>query len=73
MLFPTTKIPQYEYTLIEKSKGNVLSFSIQINVFILKIQGGEGSGWRGSGGGETHVYPWPIHVDVWQNHHNIVK
>ena len=51
MLFPTTKIPQYEYTLIEKSKGNVLSFSIQINVFILKIQGGEGSGRRGSGWG----------------------
>ena len=34
MLFPTTKIPQYEYTLIEKTKDTVLSFSIQINVFI---------------------------------------
>ena len=22
--------------------------------------------------GGTHVYPWSIHVDVWQNHHNIV-
>jgi len=21
----------------------------------------------------THGYPWLIHVDVWQNHHNIVK
>ena len=25
-----------------------------------------GSGWR------THVYPWRIHVDVWQNQYNIV-
>ena len=22
---------------------------------------------------ETHVHPWRIHVDVWQNQHNIVK
>ena len=22
---------------------------------------------------KTHVHPWLIHVDVWQNHHNIVK
>ena len=27
----------------------------------------EGSGW------ETHVYPWWMHVDVWQNQYNIVK
>ena len=27
---------------------------------------------RGSGGG-TRVYPWQIHVDVWQNQYNIVK
>ena len=34
------------------------------------IQGGrreEGSGWG------THVYPWWIHVDIWQNQYNIVK
>ena len=37
-------------------------------------------GWGGEGGGvgefrmrATHVYLWLIHVDVWQNHHNIVK
>ena len=42
-------------SLIEKSKDNVLSFSIQINVFIFKIQGGEGSGKRGSGWGETCI------------------
>ena len=28
---------------------------------------GGGSGWG------THVYPWLIHVNVWQNHYNIVK
>ena len=27
----------------------------------------EGSGWG------THVYLWQIHVDIWQNQHNIVK
>ena len=32
---------------------------------------GEGDG-RGSGWG-TRVYPWWIHVDVWQNQYNIVK
>jgi len=23
--------------------------------------------------GETQVYPWLIHVDVWHKHHNIIK
>ena len=27
----------------------------------------EGSGWG------TFVYPWRVHVDVWQNQYNIVK
>ena len=27
----------------------------------------EGSGWG------TRVYPWRIHVDIWQNQYNIVK
>ena len=36
-------------------------------------------GWDVEGGGkefgdqETHVYPWLIHVNVWQIHHNTVK
>ena len=36
-------------------------------------------GWDGEGGGRgasglgTHVHPWWIHVDVWQNQYNIVK
>ena len=33
---------------------------------------GEGGGRRDSGWG-TCVYPWQIHVDVWQNQYNIVK
>ena len=27
----------------------------------------------GASGWGTHVYPWQIHVDVWQNQYNIVK
>ena len=33
-------------------------------------------GWDGEGGGSgwgTHVYPWQIHVNVWQNQYSIVK
>ena len=33
---------------------------------------GEGGGGVGSGLG-THVHPWQIHVNVWQNQYNIVK
>ena len=36
-------------------------------------------GWDGEGAGRrprdrgTHVHPWLIHADVWQNHHSTVK
>ena len=32
-------------------------------------------GWYREGGGRgvQDVYPWQIHVDVWQNQYNIVK
>ena len=36
-------------------------------------------GWDGEGGergvqdGGTQEHPWLIHVNVWQNHHKIVK
>ena len=36
-------------------------------------------GWGRKGGGRaiqdggTHVHPWLIHINVWKNHHNIVK
>ena len=33
---------------------------------------GEGGGGGGSGWG-THVHPWWIQVNVWQNQYNIVK
>ena len=29
--------------------------------------------WEGSSRKGTRVHPWWIHVDVWQNQHNIVK
>ena len=32
----------------------------------------EGGGSGGSGWG-THVHPWLIHGNVWQNHYNIIK
>ena len=34
------------------------------------VQGGK---WEGGSGWETHVYPWQIRVDVWQNQYNTVK
>ena len=33
---------------------------------------GEGV-WEGGSGWGTHVHPWRIHVNVWQNQYNIVK
>ena len=31
-------------------------------------------GWGGEGGGRgVQVHPWLIHVNVWQNHYNIIK
>ena len=38
----------------------------------------DAEGWDGEGGGRgfrmgTQVHPWWIHVNVWQNHNNIVK
>ena len=34
---------------------------------------GWGGRWEGCSGLGTHVHPWQIHVDVWQNQYNIVK
>ena len=32
-------------------------------------------GWDGEEGGKggTHIHPWWINVDVWQNQYNVVK
>ena len=32
-----------------------------------------GGRWEAGSGWGTHVHPWQIHVDVWQNQYNIVK
>ena len=29
--------------------------------------------WEGGSGLGTHVHPWQIHVNVWQNQYSIVK
>ena len=34
---------------------------------------GWGGRWEGGSGWGTHVHPWLIHVNVWQNQYNIVK
>ena len=34
-------------------------------------QWGRDGGGRGFQYGGTHVYPWLIHINIWQNHHNI--
>ena len=34
---------------------------------------GRGGRWEGGSGWGTHVHPWWIHVNVWQNQYNIVK
>ena len=34
---------------------------------------GWGGRWEGSSGWETHVHPWRIQVNVWQNQYNNVK
>ena len=32
-----------------------------------------GGRWEGGSGLGTHVHPWQIHVDVWQNQYSILK
>ena len=32
-----------------------------------------GGRWEGGSGLGTHVHPWLIHVNVWQNQYSIVK
>ena len=36
-------------------------------------EGWDGRRWESSSGWGTHVHPWLIHVNVWQNQNNIVK
>ena len=32
-----------------------------------------GGRWEWGSGLGTHVHPWPVHVNVWQNQYSIVK
>ena len=32
-----------------------------------------GGRWESGSGWGTHVHPWQMHVDVWQNQYNILK
>ena len=32
-----------------------------------------GGRWEGGSVWGTHVHPWQMHVDVWQNQYNIIK
>ena len=32
-----------------------------------------GGGWEGGSALGTHVHPWLIHVNVWQNQYSIIK
>ena len=65
--------------LVPDFRGNAFNFSplrimfavgLSYIAFIMLRNGGRWE--RGSGLG-THVHPWRIHVDVWQNQYNIVK
>ena len=36
-------------------------------------EGWDGREWEGGSGWGTHVHPWQIQVNVWQNQNNVVK
>ena len=58
------RVTQCGTAFLEYSWGeNTKSFL----VYIFKVNGEGGSGLG------THVHPWRIHVDVWQNQYSIVK
>ena len=44
-----------------------------IDFFLINEGWDEEGGGRGGSGWGTHVHPWKIQVNVWQNQYNIVK
>ena len=65
--------------LVPDFRGNAFNFSplrimfavgLSYIAFIMLRYGGR---WEGGSGLGTHVHPWWIHVDVWQNQYNIAK
>ena len=61
------------YVKHDQCKFNAWSRALKAVLWDNPMQwGGEGGG-RGIQDGGTPVHPWLIHVDVWQNYHNIIK
>ena len=67
-------------TCIISHKKRIASLgSMQDTGFLGLVHWDDPEGWYGEGGGEwfrmgnTHVHPWWIQLDVWQNQYNIVK
>ena len=56
-----------EYTDILPKDHSKIFMLRNPEVWYGEADGGGGSGWG------THVHPWQIHVDIWQNQYNIVK
>ena len=67
-----------ETCIISYMKQIASSGSMQDTGCLGLVHWDDPEGWDGEGGGwvsgwGTCVYPWRIHVDVWQNQYNIVK
>ena len=63
-------------TCILSCKNRIASLSLMQDTACLGLVPQRDVMGREVGGGfmmGTHVYPWWIHVDVWQNQYNIVK
>ena len=60
---------QNQYSIVKlKNKINILCL-IPAYEAVKKHHGR----WEGGSGLGTHVHPWQIHVNVWQNQYSIVK
>ena len=67
-----------ETCIISYMKGIASPSSMQDTGCLGLVHWDDPEGWYGEGGGRgvqdgERVYPWQIHVDVWQNQYNIVK
>ena len=68
-----------ETCIISCKKRTISPASVQDTAYLGLVHWDDPEGWYGEGGergvqdGETHVYTWQIHVDVWRNQYNIVK
>ena len=47
-----------------------MNIGVHMSLSILVSSGGM---WEGASGLGTHIHPWRIHVDIWQNQYSIVK